>query len=131
MRVLFAGLLVAHGLIHVSFLTPAPATDGGPPWPFKLDRSWLLSRAGLSTGPMVTAGRVLVIALIVAFALGGIGLLIGASWWVPATVAGAVLSLIQLTVWFHWWLPLGVLIDLVLIVGLAMDRWPALRDLAM
>jgi hypothetical protein len=78
---------------------------------------------------MVTAGRVLVVALMVAFAAGGIGLVLGHPWWVPAAVTGAALSLIQLTVWFHWWLPVGVLIDLVLIGGLALDRWPGLRDL--
>jgi hypothetical protein len=125
-RVLLAGLLVAHGLIHVSFLTPAPAVNGGPPWPFQLDRSWLLSRAGLATTTMITAGRILVITLVVAFAVGGLGLLLGVSWWVPATVVGALLSLIQLTIWFHWWLPIGVLIDLTLLAGLAPGRWPSL-----
>ena len=51
---LLAGLLLAHGWVHVMFLFPAPdaasATAGGLAYPFAMSRSWLISNAGLDAG---------------------------------------------------------------------------------
>ena len=51
LRILLAVLLIGHGVIHTGFVSPRPpATAGGPPWPFTLDRSWILSTAGFDEG---------------------------------------------------------------------------------
>ena len=129
LRLLLAAFVLAHGLIHVSFLTPAPAAAaGGPPWPFNLDRSWLLTRMGVSTAAAEGMGRALVVVTVVGFAVAAAGLAVGASWWGPAAVVASVISLGQLTVWFHWWLPVGLLIDAGVIVAV-LGRWPVLTRL--
>jgi hypothetical protein len=123
LRILLAGFLLAHGLIHVGFLTPAPAaTAGGPPWPFNLDRSWLLNRVGVSTTAAMALGRGLVIGTVAAFAVAAAALVLDVAWWAPAVVAAAVLSTVQLTIWFHWWLPVGLLIDVALVAAVV-GRW--------
>jgi hypothetical protein len=129
LRLLLAAFVLAHGLIHVSFLTPAPApAAGGPPWPFNLDRSWLLTRMGVSTATAERVGRTLVALTAVGFAVAAAGLATGASWWGPAAVAASLVSLVQLTAWFHWWLPVGLLIDIGVIAAV-LGRWPTLTGL--
>ena len=131
-RLLLAGFLVAHALIHASYLAPAPpaAAAGGPPWPFHLDRSWLLTRLHVPEAAMLSAGRVLVTVTILGFGVAALGLLVGASWWAPAAVAAATVSLVQLTVWFHWWLPVGVAIDVALIAALVWGSLPEWEGLS-
>ena len=81
MKLLLAAFLAAHGLIHISYLTPAPPrTAGGPEWPFELARSWLVTGAGLDPGVARAAGTALValtVALLVTAALAAVG------WIVP------------------------------------------------
>jgi hypothetical protein len=121
---LLAAFLVAHGLIHASYLRPPPAVEpGAPPWPFRLERSWALAGAGAPVEAVRATGRVLVLLVVAAFALAGIGVLAGAAWWGPVTLVAATLSLVQLGLFFHPWLSLGVLIDAVLIAGVTVG-WP-------
>lgn len=110
-RLLFTGLLVAHGLIHASYLAPAPAAAGGPPWQLHLDRSWLPTRLRVPAAAMGPAGRALV----------------PRSGCRSAPHGGRRRrpSPVQLTVWFYWWLPAGVAIDVALIVALV---WGSLPD---
>ena len=44
--VVVALFLIAHGLIHLLYASPAP-TSGQAEWPFRVDHSWLLTRLGL------------------------------------------------------------------------------------
>jgi len=119
MNLLLALFLAAHGLIHASFLSPAPPrTAGGPEWPFEMTRSWLVTGLQLDPGIVRGAGAGLVAAsvgLLLLAALSSIGWLVPASWWPTVAVAGAVASLATLLLFFHPWLVLGVAIDLVLI----------------
>ena len=123
---LLALFLLAHGLIHASFVSPRPpAPAGGPEWPFELTRSWALSPLGLDGD----AGRVLgfvllaitLVALLVA-AASVVGLL-GQAAFVPGVVAGSIASLALLVLFFHPWLTLGVAIDLVLLWAVLVARW--------
>ena len=123
MRIALAALLVAHGLIHSSYLVPAPAVTDGPPWPFSLDRSWLLRRLGMASDHMMALGRAITIASVAGLVLSGVGVLAGASWWLPVTIVAAAVSLAQLVVWFHWWLPVGIAIDVALLVALGGGLW--------
>jgi hypothetical protein len=116
-RLVVAGLLLGHALIHGGYLARPPATAGGPPWPFQLRRSWLLGRLGLEG----TAARLLGTAL-VALTIGGFALAALAAvgvapggMWVAGVGAGAAASLGLLLLFFHPWLALGVAMDLVLL----------------
>jgi hypothetical protein len=118
--------LVAHGLIHASFVSPRPpATAGGPAWPFDLGHSWALSPLGLEGD----AGRLLGVALIgltlvgfVVAAGGAVGIL-GSNLFVPGVVVGSVASLVLLVAFFHPWLVLGVAIDVALLWVVLVARW--------
>jgi hypothetical protein len=119
-------LLAAHGLLHASFVSPAPpATAGGPQWPFDLAHSRLLSPAGLGASATRAIGIALlavVLAGYLAAALSVVGILPG-SLFVPAVVAGSVASAAMLVVFFHRWLVFGLLIDAVLLWAVLVTGW--------
>ena len=125
-RLVFAGFLLGHAMIHGAFLSRRPpATPGGPPWPFDLGHSWLLDRLG--AGPRVNrlVGTALVAATIAGFALAALAALgVGPAVLWPAGIAiGAVGSLGVLVLFFHPWLLLGVAIDLVLLWAALVAGW--------
>ena len=125
-RLLIAGFLLAHGALHASFLSPRPAaTAGGPPWPFELDRSWILTPLG--GDPVFT--RILGLAL-VALTVAGFGLAaIAVLGWLPVSVLapsvalGAIGSLALLGLFFHPWLIAGVAIDLAALWAVRVAGW--------
>jgi hypothetical protein len=109
-RMLLGALLVADGLVHLRWLAP----NDDPAWPFRLNRSWLLSEA--TRKPVAVA----LVALIVA----GFTLLGLAVWGVPGltaiwpglAVGAAVVSLTALVLFWDRQLLFGVAIDVVLVV---------------
>ena len=125
-RLLIAALLLAHGAIHASFLSPRPsATAGGPAWPFDLARSWVLTPLGIQPQMMRLLGTALVIATIGVFALAALATtgLLPTDLWGPASAAGAVASLALLVLFFHPWLVLGLAIDLGLLWAVLVAGW--------
>jgi hypothetical protein len=124
--ILLAGLLVAHGAIHIGYIAPRPpATAGAPPWPFELGRSWVLdhvARAGVANRPL---GAALVAVTVGAFCLGAMSVLgfVPNSVGATAVLVGAVGSLGLLVVFFHPWLVLGIAIDVALIGAVVLARW--------
>ena len=127
MKLLLAGFLVAHALIHASYMTPAPPkTAGGPEWPFELTRSWLVT--GLQLDPAIarSLGVVLVAAtatLLVAAGLATAGWLVPSAWWPGLVISGAVFSMLTLALFFHPWLILGVAIDAALLWAVLVGEW--------
>ena len=123
---LVAGFLVAHALIHASYLSPRPpATAGGPEWPFELGRSWLLSGLGTTVIAARVIGITLIALTIVGFAIAAsaaVGIA-PASLWRPGVAIGALASVATLLLFFHPWLVLGLAIDLVLLWGVVVARW--------
>jgi hypothetical protein len=116
-RVILAGFLLAHGALHASFLTPRPPlTAGGPPWPFDLDRSWLLSAMGVQPELTRLIGVALVAATVAGFALASFSALGIAPHgiWAPAVTLGSVASAGVLVLFFHPWLVVGLGIDAAL-----------------
>jgi hypothetical protein len=109
-RLLLGLLLVAHGLVHLMWFAP----NDDPAWPFRLDRSWLLSEA---------ARRPVAIAL-VALTVAGFAVLGLAVWGVPGlasiwpglAIGSAVASLIALVLFWDRQLVWGMAIDVALIV---------------
>jgi hypothetical protein len=125
-RLLIAALLLAHGAIHASFVSPRPpATPGGPLWPFELARSWLLTPLGVPAETTRLMGTALVVATIGAFALAALATtgLLPADLWAPASAAGAISSLALLVLFFHPWLVLGLAIDLGLLWAVLVAGW--------
>jgi hypothetical protein len=127
MKLLVALFLLGHGLIHASWLSPAPATAGGPQWPFAFADSWLVTHLGLDIGPVRVLGVALVLATIVL--LGGAAFAtlgwLPTSWWPAFVVGGSVLSLAVLVLFFHPWLVLGMAIDVVLLWAVLLNGWEA------
>lgn len=123
---LLAIFLLAHGLIHASFISPRPpATAGGPEWPFELSRSWLLSPLGLDGDVSRAVGIVLLVVSVGAFALAAASVagIAGQPIFAPAIGAGTVASLALLILFFHPWLVLGLGIDAVLLWAVLVARW--------
>jgi hypothetical protein len=124
LRILFGLFLVAHGLIHVSYLAPTPP-DAGSGWPFNLGRPALLGALGQPALQMVGVGLALIaIAGLVAAGLGWLGLFGANGWWAPVAIAGSVASVLLLVIFFHPWIVLGIAIDLILIWALGVAGWP-------
>ena len=83
---LLALFLVAHGAIHLSFLAPRPpVTADGPPWPFVLDRSWVLSPRGVRPELTRILGLALAAVTFAAFVLAAAE----RSWSCPSEPLGA------------------------------------------
>ena len=127
MTLVLALFLAAHGLIHASFLSPAPPrTAGGPEWPFELTRSWLVTGLQLDPALVRGVGIGLVVTSTVLLVLAGlstVGWIVPASWWSGLTLAGAATSLGTLLLFFHPWLALGLFIDLVLVWVVVVAGW--------
>jgi len=121
-----AGFLLAPPATHPGSLSPRPpATAGGPPWPFALERSWALGGLGVDGDVARMIGFALVAATLAGFALAAIvalGVLPAAAW--PAAVAlGAFSSMALLVLFFHPWLVLGLAIDLALLWAALVVGW--------
>jgi hypothetical protein len=119
-------LLVGHGLIHASFLAPAPAQQpGAPAWPFHFDASWLLTPLGLDPSVIRLVGVVLIAVTVggyVAAAVAFLGIA-PAGWFMPAIVVGSSASLAVLILFFSPWLVLGFAIDAVLLWAVLVSGW--------
>jgi hypothetical protein len=127
LRVLLAGFLVAHALVHAAFLAPRPpAVAGGPPWPFELDRSRMLRTLGVGGEAARRLGMSLLVPALGGFVLASAAALgIGpAVLWPAAIGVGALGSLALLVTFFHPWLVLGVAIDLAMLAGVLLVGWP-------
>jgi hypothetical protein len=117
-RLAFAGFLLAHALIHVAFIAPAPpATAGGPTWPFSTSGSWLFRRLGIGHEATRLVALALIATTIAGFSLAALSV-VGAlptAMWAPGIAIGGVSSIALLLAFFHPWLALGIGLDLVLI----------------
>ena len=120
-RWLLAGFLAGHGLIHLLFVTPAPASASAPDaleWPFDMGRSWLVTGPGLDVNLVRAVGIAVMVAVVVAFALAGFstaGVVVPTSAWRMLVVGGAILSIVLMALFFNPQLLLGVAIDAVLL----------------
>ena len=117
-RLAFACLLLAHALIHIAFVAPAPAaTAGGPTWPFSTSESWLFTRLRTSPDSTRHVAIALIATTIAGFSLAALSV-VGAlptAIWPPAIAIGAVSSLGLLIAFFQPWLGIGIGIDLILV----------------
>ena len=117
-----AAFLVLHGVIHLAYATPKRED---PRYPFVPERTWFATAVHLPPAPARAAFATLAAATTAAYVLAAVGLVIDASWWGPAAVAGSALSLIELVLGFHVWLVLGVAIDVAIVYTVVSAHWPA------
>ena len=121
-----AAFLVAHGLIHASFVSPRPpATASGPAWPFDLTTSWILTPLGVGEGSLRLIGialLILVVAGFVAAALATLGVAPSALF-APGIVVASVASIAMLAMFFNAWLVLGFAIDGLLLWATLANGW--------
>ena len=113
---LVGGFLIAHGLIHASYASPAPPS-GPVTWPFDLTRSWLLSSLGLIAiaKPLGTLLWILATIGFVGSGLGFVGVSFLHEWWRALVLVSAIASLALLILFWHPMIVLGIVIDGMLI----------------
>ena len=128
-RWLFAGFLVGHGLIHLLFVTPAPASASAPDalaWPFDMSKSWLVTGPGLDVNLVRAAGIVVMAAVVLALVLAGfstVGIIVPTSAWRMLVAGGAILSIVLIVLFFNPQLLLGIGIDAVLLAVVLTAVW--------
>lgn len=127
-RIVLGAFLIAHGLIHAGYGSSPPVTADGPPWPFQLGHSWLLTGLGLGEGTVRAFGTALWMATTLGFvaaALGIFGIPILHEMWRGVAAGSAVLSLLLLGLYWHSWLVLGAFLDAAILVSLLRLHWPS------
>jgi hypothetical protein len=128
MRWLIAVLLVVHGLIHAGIATaPDPSKgDSGDPFEFFTgeDRSWLLRLLGVSDSLSWWIAVILIALTTAGFVLAGILLMLNTPAWREFAIGTSVLSLLFILAFWNRYLPVGVAVNVGIIVALVWANWP-------
>jgi hypothetical protein len=131
MRIGLGVFIIAHGWVHtILAVAPNPGDPEARPGAYftSANRSWLLPKLGLSDAGVQWAGIILVVLSTLGFVFAGMGMLgvagISTIWRVTA-VAAAIISLLLLVAFWHPWLPVGVLINVLVLVVLLWAKWPS------
>ncbi len=129
-RLALAGLLAGHGLVHLLFFVPQPATAAGSgtatEWPFDIARTWAATSFRVDPAVLRILGLALVAIVVTGFvtaALSTVGVLLPAGWWRALIGIGAVASLLTLALFFNPQLLLGPTIDVILLVLILATAW--------
>ncbi|NJD28621.1 MAG: hypothetical protein FIA92_10030 [Chloroflexi bacterium] len=125
-----AGLLLAHGWVHMMYVFPTPetatATAGGLAYPFDLGRSWLVTNVGLDAGLVRIVGIALMLVTLAGFvlaALATVGILVPSGWWAGLVLGAAATSTVLLILTFSPALLLGFGINAALWVLVLASVW--------
>ena len=128
---IFIGVfLIAHGLVHAALaVAPNPADPDAKPGAFftASERSWLLPQFGLNDSTIRWIGITLVTLSTLGFVLAGLGVFGEPGLvdiWRTAAMISACVSLLLLVLFWHRWLPVGVLIDVGILIALLWAKWP-------
>lgn len=130
MKIIIGLFLIAHGLVQAGLAAaPNPEDPETKPGAFftSTERSWLLTKVGLSSASVRWIGIVLVALATLGFVLSGLGVfgVPGLSEiWRTLAIASAVVSLLLLILFWHLWLIIGVLIDVGILIALLWLDWP-------
>jgi len=123
-RVIAGLFLIAHGLVHLSYVTSKPK-DAAASYPFVPEERWFPRALGLGPSAAKTVAGTLAVACAIAFAIAGIALLLDAALWQPAAVVASLISLVLMVLFFHPWLVLGIAIDVAIIGSVLSWHVPA------
>jgi hypothetical protein len=115
LRIVIGVLLIAHGLVHVLYLTDDVRE-------FSLERSWLVPESARRPVAMVLMWATVAAFALLGLAVWGVPGLAGA--WPGIAIVASVLSLALLVAFWSWSLVFGVLIDVALIaVAVIRPEW--------
>jgi hypothetical protein len=130
LKIALALFIIAHGLVHAGLAAaPDPVDPDAKPGAFftAVERSWLLPRLGLNPSTVQWAGIILVALSTLGFVLAGLGIFgvagLGAVWRSIAIFSACVSTLLLVLFW-HRWLPVGVVINIGILVALLWAQWP-------
>lgn len=115
---------IAHGLIHILYVVPAPDEN----WPFDLSHSWLLTRLGLGERVLRRLGTVLWIAAMAGFVLAGLGVFgipLLKHVWRPVAAVSSVVSFLLIGFFWHRSFVFALLINAAIFVALVWAQWPS------
>jgi len=138
MKIVFGILLLLHGFIVCAQSSASFKPRGGTPnpawlalFPANLGQSWLFGKLGVEQAAGVKALGILWLAAgfaLIAAALGIFGFLIPLPWWRGLALAGALLSLLMLALYFHPFYAVGIAASVILLVALLSKSWPVLQQ---
>ena len=133
LKITLAIFIIAHGMVHaILAAAPNPADSNAKPGAFftAVERSWLLPQLGLNAAT-VQWGRIILVGIsTLGFVLTGLGIfgVAGLSTiWRMVAVFSSSISLLLLIIFWHSWLPVGVLIDIAVLVALIGIKWPSIE----
>lgn len=115
LRAVIGILLIAHGLVHLLYLT-----DDVPE--FSLERSWLVPDAAIRPVALTLMWSTVAAFALLGLAVWGVPGLAGA--WMLIAIVASVLSLTLMVAFWSWSLVFGVLIDVAIIaVAATQPEW--------
>lgn len=98
-------------------------------WPVNLGQSWLFVPSGFENTMIAKALGVLWLAaglLLITAGLAVLGVIIPFDWWRNMALAGTVISLFLLVIYFHPFFIIGFGADVILLAALLLRQWPIL-----
>lgn len=117
MKILFGLFLIAHALIHLSFISPKPPQQpGAPEWPFDITKSWLMPSADINF--LKTVGIVLTLVATLGFVASGLawfGFPVFKDYWSVLIAVSSISSLVLIVLFWKNWFVMGPIIDLALL----------------
>lgn len=108
-------LLVAHGLVHLLYFVPSE----DPKYPMTAEKSWLVTRAGLSlqvVGPLVAALAIASTVGFIALALSYWGLVVPEAGFQGIAVVSVTMSMLLVAITWNNQFVFAVLINAAIIV---------------
>jgi hypothetical protein len=128
MRWLIAILLIIHGLIHAGVATAPDPSKGEASEPFQFflgeDRSWLLRVLGVSDNVSWWIALTMIALTTLGFIIAGALLMVKSSMWREFAIGTSVLSLLFIVAYWNRYLPVGVAVNVGVVVALAWAHWP-------
>lgn len=131
-RIFIGAFLILHGLVHVGAASaPAPGEEDKGAFRFFLgeDRSWLLRSIGVGDGTAWWIAIGLIAAATIGFVIAGVAIFAGFSVWRDIAVISAALSLLLIIMFWNRYLPVGLALNVAIMVLLLTSTWPK-EDLA-
>lgn len=107
-RIVIGILLIAHGLVHLLYLTPDVPE-------FSIEGSWIVPEPASRPVALVLMWATVAAFVLLGLAVWGVPGLAGA--WPALAIVASALSLVLLIAFWSWSLVFGVLIDVALIVA--------------
>jgi hypothetical protein len=125
LRLVLAVVVLAHGVGHLLFLGPSLRIAD---WAGQTSHSWLLTET-IGDGPSRAIASAIWITTVVLFVAGVGAFLLDSAWWREITIAGAVVSILGIVLFWDGLATssaaFALAFDVVLLVSLLLVHWPA------